>query len=239
VSAGTATNTNACVESPRAGSGLHCYAHALPGLWIAAGGVDYGGAGLKWFRDLLGHGDFASLDAEVAGLPAGGDPLLFLPYMVGQRAPLWNEAARGALIGLEPGTARAAVARAIMEGNALGTRRVLELVEQGGAPVASLRLTGGCSRSPVWAAIFADVTGKPVEIPGELDAAPLGTALMAAAAAGMVSDLAAAAERAAAVTARFEPRPDRVPWYDSLYGAFRGAYDSLADTYRLLEALRR
>jgi sugar (pentulose or hexulose) kinase len=239
VSAGTATNTNACVESPRAGSGLHCYAHALPGLWIAAGGVDYGGAGLKWFRDLLGHGDFASLDAEVAGLPAGGDPLLFLPYMVGQRAPLWNEAARGALIGLEPGTARAAVARAIMEGNALGTRRVLELVEEGGAPVASLRLTGGCSRSPVWAAIFADVTGKTVEIPGELDAAPLGTALMAASAAGMVSDLAAAAERAAAVTARFEPRPDRVPWYDSLYGAFRGAYDSLADTYRLLEALRR
>lgn len=238
VSAGTATNTNACVASPVVEPGLHCYHHAVPGLWIAAGAVDYGGAGLKWFRDLLGQEDFRALDSEVEALPFDRDPLLFLPYMVGQRAPLWNDAARGALIGLDPRSSRAAIARAIMEGNALGTRRVLSLVERGGPALEALRLTGGCSRSPVWAAVFADVTGKTVEIPGDRDVATLGTALMAAAGVGLVTDLAGSAERSATVTARFAPRRERGPWYDRLYEAFCGAYDGMRSTYAMLAALR-
>ncbi len=239
VSAGTATNTNACVASPVAPAGMHCYHHAVPGLWIAAGGVDYGGAGLKWFRDLLGEGDFARLDAEVDAEPYDRQPLIFLPYMVGQRAPLWNSAARGAFVGLEPATSRAAVARAIMEGNALGTRRVLELVEASGVAIGSFRLTGGCSRSRVWASIFADVTGRTVQIPGGRDVAPLGAALMAAAGAGLQADLAAAAERAATVASEIAPRPERRAWYDGLYSAFCRAYDGMRDTYDRLAALAR
>ena len=87
ISAGTATNAGACVASVPTDPTMLNYHHGVPGLYLVNGGVDYGGAGLRWFKSLIEEDSFAEVDrlAEEAGYL--DDVLLYLPYMVGQRAP--------------------------------------------------------------------------------------------------------------------------------------------------------
>lgn len=187
ISAGTVTAMGACLDRADFHPDLHIYSHVVPGLYITAAGVDYGGAGLKWFKELLDLKDFSDIDESVAAAEEHL-PLLFLPYMVGQRAPLWNSCMSGAIAGLHPSATRADLYRMLMRGNAFGIRRILNILLSSGHAIEQVRMTGGCSRSVPWMRIFADCTNLPYHVPGSSDVAVLGSAAMAAVGCGFQKD---------------------------------------------------
>ena len=238
ISAGTATNVCLCTAEPHFNPSFHIYRHIVPDRWIHAAGVDYGGAGYKWFAKLIDEKDYAALDERADTVPVGERPLIFLPYMVGQRAPLWNSHTRGVLFGMDPSMNDGEMARAFMEGNAYGIRKILELTRQLGVFPDSGRLTGGCSESRVYSQIFADVLGIDVLRVGEMDTAPLGTAMAGAWAAGFFDDFETMTDTVS-IRAVQSPDQDKNRYYSGVYKLFDKLYGNLEPIFEELSALSR
>lgn len=148
--------------------------HVLPGQYLLQSGTVGGGA-LGWFREIVRqHGQpedfsFAAMSAEASQVPAGAHGLLFLPYLAGERTPLWNSQARGVFFGLSYQTTRADMLRAMMEGCAFAVYHGLRLAEGRGATVQEWLGDGGAASSPVWCQIKADVTGNPFVVASQVD----------------------------------------------------------------------
>jgi xylulokinase len=142
---GTSEALNLCAGSPFPGRALLSLPHPIEGLWNLSGGISAAGAAIDWLDGLLGLGDrdasrgspvaSAALDlpaaTRVSGLARSSSPgaggLVFLPYLAGERAPLWDPDRRGAFVGLSLGHSRADMARAACESLAFGLRFVADL----------------------------------------------------------------------------------------------------------------
>ena len=238
ISAGTAANANLCVAEPHFDPSFQVYRHIIPGHFIHAGAVDYGGAGYKWFADLIDEKDYAALDGRADAVVPGKRPIIFLPYMVGQRAPLWNSNTRGVLFGLDPSMSDGEMARAFMEGNVYGVKKILELMKGLGASPAACRLTGGCADSAVYSQIFADILGIDILRVGEADTATLGIAMAGAYAAGFHSDFESMLD-AVHIRATQTPNAANGAYYEKAFGLFDRLYKTLVPAFDELGALAR
>lgn len=237
ISAGTATNGCVCSATPVYDHALHVYHHIVPDRWLNVAGVDYGGAGLKWFQNLLGDVSIEDLVNEVKEKKSELTSMIFLPYMVGQRAPIWNTSTRGVVFGLDPSVDRADLANMFMEGNALGVKKIFKIVEELGLKVNEVKLTGGCSRSDYYSQIFADVTGREVQIAGETDVASLGMAMAAAYAMGYYSSFNEMTELVK-TRSSFKPAPEAVEYYEDMFTLFSNMYTELESQYEKLNQIR-
>jgi xylulokinase len=125
---------------------VHTFCHAVPGRWIAMGVTQAAGLSLRWFRDQFGSGDrrqsYASLTAEAASAPPGCDGVLWAPYLMGERTPYLDPAARGMLVGLAASHTRGHVIRAILEGVAFSLRDTFTIFREMEVPVTTIRLGG-------------------------------------------------------------------------------------------------
>lgn len=148
---------------------LHAFCHAVPGCWHVMGVMLSAAGSLRWYRDALAPDlDFADLVAEAATTPPGGDGLLFLPYLTGERTPHPDPSARGAFVGLTVRHTRAHLTRAVLEGVTFGLRDSLDLIR-------SLRAatTSGMSDSSPASATSAG-SAVPAATPGGAAAPSLG-----------------------------------------------------------------
>jgi sugar (pentulose or hexulose) kinase len=237
ISAGTATNAGACVASVPTDPTMLNYHHGVPGLYLINGGVDYGGAGLRWFKSIIDENRFEEIDRLAEEADYLDDVLLYLPYMVGQRAPLWDAHSRAVALGMNPDTSRKAMIRMIMEGIAMGVRNVFRLMEEKGYSIDEIVMTGGCANSPVWTQIFSDILEQNIILPGEMDVAPLGTAIMTAVGVGLFPDFDSAL---AVQTVRASHHPDtkKAEYYKALFKAFVHLYEAVGPVYRELDEIR-
>ena len=212
---GQSTVVSICADAPYLGRELISLVHAIPGRYLAVGALVATGGALRWFRDQLGEPErlaaqargidpFELLSAEAAGSPAGANRLLFLPYMFGERSPIWDTDARGVFFGLSLASTKADMVRAILEGAAFGLRHNLEAAAAAGFRARTLACVGGGARSPVWNQIKADVTGMPIRLPVAATGAPLGDALAAGVGTGVYASFADAVRA-------HQPHPARVP----------------------------
>ncbi|MGZ8515109.1 MAG: xylulokinase, partial [Candidatus Limnocylindrales bacterium] len=199
-----------------------------------------GGGALRWFRDVLGRADatFDEFTAEAATAPPGCGGLLFLPYLAGERTPLWSSTARGVLIGLSYSTTSADLVRAVMEGCAYAVLDNLRVAEATVVHVTEWLGTGGAARSALWNQIKADVTGLPFVVARRADGGEgghgLGLFALAAQAIGS-GDAAETVERLLPNRTTFEPHSARHSRYAELFEVYhevsRGllpAFDHLA-----------
>jgi len=236
ISAGTATNVGVMLDRPVLdGTGL-VYHSGIEGRWLQNGGADYGGAGLLWFRNILENTDLKTLGELGSAIACGEHPLVFLPYMVGQRAPLWNDRTSGVLLGVRPGTERRHLARAFMESVALGARHAFEALC--GRRPERAALTGGITHNAAWTQLFADATGMRLSVGGQAEVTTLGAAILAGVGVGLFRDPGQA-------LALLPPASERIPagssarYYDELFGVFASAYGGLKESLEALDRLRR
>ena len=211
----------------------------LAGRYSVGAAMATTGRALDWYRDSV-LGDTISTDAlltEAAATPPGAGGLVFLPYLAGERSPIWDPEARGVLAGLTLGHGRGHIARAIVEASALAIRHVALPMLAAGVRVTEMRVCGGPARSPFWNGVKADVTGFPVAVPVVLETAVLGSAILAATGIGAHSDLPAAIAAMTRIAARIEPRRDLAPVYDRLFEAYRALYPATAPVLRPLGGL--
>ena len=216
--------------------------HVLRGQYLLQAGTVGGGA-LAWFRQIVGRADvtFESLSAEAATAAAGSGGLLFLPYLAGERTPIWSTAARGVFLGLSYATTRAEMLRSIMEGCAFAVLDNLRVAEATGVRVTEWLATGGAARSPVWNQIKADVTGRPLVVARRADGGEgghgLGLFALAAEAVGLAGDAAETVERLLPRRTTFEPDARRHARYEASFEVYHDLSRGLLATFDRLAAL--
>jgi xylulokinase len=187
------------------------------------------GRALDWVRDSVAGGGISTeaLLEEAATTPPGADGVVFLPYLAGERSPIWDPTATGAFVGLTLAHGRGHLARAILEASALAIRHVAEPMLAAGVRVTAMRACGGPARSETWNQIKADVTGFPVLVPAVLETAVLGSAMLGAVAIGACPDVRSAVRSMTRVERRLEPRSELRATYDRVYRVYSGLYPAL------------
>ncbi|MGZ8437187.1 MAG: xylulokinase [Candidatus Limnocylindrales bacterium] len=214
--------------------------HVLRGQYLLQSGT-VGGGSLRWFRDVLGRtgATFDELTGEAATAPPGCDGLLFLPYLAGERTPLWSSTARGVFMGLSYATTSAELLRSVMEGCAFAVLDNLRVAEAAGVHVTEWLGTGGAARSALWNQIKADVTGLPFVVARRADGGEGGHGLGLFALAAEATNLGAAAEtveRLLPSRTTFEPHPARHARYAELFEVYREVSRGLLPAFDHLAA---
>ena len=230
------TPINSPLPDPTAGTRTLC--HALPGVYLALSATLGAGLSLRWLRDTLFDERGPDAGARVIALAATAEPgaagLLFLPYLAGERAPLLDPDASGALIGLRLDHGRAHIARAVLEGIAYSLRHALEPLQEGGVRTERIILAGGLARAPLMQEIVAGVLKRPITPLRTVEQSAPGAALLAAVGAGFYPDLATACRAAVAYGPPIEPRGAAVVRYDAAYAVYRALYPRLRGAMHML-----
>ena len=218
------------VAAPAAHDGLWALTGRTAETSSLAAGMSTAGLLVDWLARTLDE-DVASLVERAAAVPAGSEGLLLLPYLAGERTPIFDPRARGVWLGLTLRHGRGHLFRSALEAIALGIRHNLEAMTQAGAAPARLVAVGGGTRGGLLTQIASDVTQLPQDLPSLTIGASYGDARMAADAAGVdTSGWNPVAER-------IEPDTSASGVYESLYGVYRRAYPALRDDLHALEAL--
>ena len=213
--------------------------HALPGIHLLLGAMVSSGGSLRWFQDQfeqLAESDsrtasFDQLSRQAAEIKPGSDGVIFLPYMMGERSPIWHANARGVFFGLSLATPKAALVRAIMEGAAFALRHNVETAQRAGAEVREMRSAGGCSRSDLWNQIKADVLGMPLLLPRAAVGSPFGGAVLAGMGAGAFPDIRKSLAEMVHLGKRFEPNMANHERYTQTYRVYRDIYEHLKSDF--------
>ncbi len=229
---GQAGGMSICTDRALSHKALILGTHVVPGLWLLQGGTVGGGGTLKWFRQELGSGlSFDELTAEAARVSPGSDGVLFLPYMAGERSPVWNPDAKGVFYGLSFDKTRGHMIRAVLEGVAFSLEHNLRTAAETGISVDSLNAMGGASNSVLWTQIKADVTGKTIRVPSSDTATTLGAAILAGVGCGLYGSYDEAVGRTIRITRVQEPNPQNKAVYDRAMERYLRLYEDLKEGF--------
>lgn len=177
----------------------------LPDTHVMLPVAESGGVSLEWFRRACMGMDYDEMNAILAKRQP--NELLFLPYLVGTNAPEFDTQANGVFWGLRQEHDACDMAAAVMEGVSFVLRKNCDYIASNGVKPTSIIATGGGAKSPIWCQMQSDITGLPVRIPREKEAACLGAAMIAAVSDGRFADFEAAAESCVAMEHCYEPKP--------------------------------
>jgi xylulokinase len=214
---------------------IHTLCHAIPGRWHNTGVTLAAGLSLKWFRANFGdEKSYDELVNEAEKIPAGSDGAIWLPYLMGERTPHLDAAARAAFVGLTASHTRAALTRAVLEGVAFSLRDSFEIFKETGAKIEKIRLGGGGAKSKLWRQIQADVYGKEVEILEADEGAAFGAAVLAGVGAGAWKSVDEACEKTIRVAETIEPEKDSVEKLSRNYEAYKLLYNALCPAMKII-----
>lgn len=235
--AGTSEIVAVATAAPAAGAGVFP-ADLNAEIHFLCGPTQAGGDALRWlaqgfFPDRLPE-DFAGLEAAAAASPAGSGGLIFLPYLAGERAPIWDAQARGAWVGLTLAHGRGDCARAVYEGVAFAVRHVLEQCEAAaGRAAQQVTVCGGSAQSDFWNQIKADVLRRPV-VATSAASACLGAAALAGTGCGLYPSQAAAAQALARPRCRYQPNEAAAARLEQAFAVYKELYPALRPSFARL-----
>lgn len=201
---------------------------AQPQRWVQFGTVQSAGSAWDWFVRLFGKGRVsAALQAEAKAVSPGSEGLLFLPYLSGERAPIWNPQAKGVFMGLQAHHTRAHLARAVLEGVAASLASILQIMRETGATAEVILVVGGGTRSVLWMRILADMYGSSLAIPMHAESSTaLGAAIIAGIGVELYEDF-AVAKQLASIQQYVEPHPENSALYLDLRHRSVQIYEAL------------
>jgi xylulokinase len=220
---------------------VHTFCHAVPGKWHVMGVTQGAGLSLQWFRnhlarDVTGRPEdpYDLLTAEAARAPRGCDGLFWLPYLMGERTPHLDPAARGGWIGLTARHTRSDLVRALLEGVSYSLKDCLEILEELGVEVKTVRASGGGARSAFWRQMLADVFHKPVVTLETQEGSAYGAALLAMVGTGHFSTVQQACGATVREVSRATPCPEAVSDYSHRHSIYRSLYPALREIFRAI-----
>lgn len=210
---------------PNPASAVHAFCHALPGAWHQMGVILSATDALNWLAHVAGVSPGELAGAVPGELQAPG-PVLFLPYLSGERTPHNEPSPQGAFVGLSHKSDRAALTRAVLEGVAFAFRDNLEALKDAGTTLSRATAIGGGSRSRAWLKMLATTLGIPIDLPADGDfGAAFGAARLGLIAAEGADPLAVCTAPPTAET--IEPDGKLAGAFDQAYGRFRALYPAI------------
>ena len=220
---------------------LFCY-YITDGFYITGGAINNGGIVLQWLVENIFKEDFSNeqkiktLFNEAAKVNAGADGLLFLPYILGERSPVWNENAKGSFVGLTDSHTKAHITKSVLEGVCFSLADVMYALEETSGNIKNIYLSGGITKSEEWVQILADVSDKKILINEGADASALGAAFIGMKAIGAVKKISEAKMFLKNIKA-FKPNKSNYNIYKKYFSVYRSLYAKLKDTFSELSVV--
>lgn len=210
------------------------FAHIVPGYVCPSGTMQTAGSAFKWLKDTIcldeisraeatGKSPYDFINAQIAASPAGANGLLFLPYLMGERAPRWNPNAKGTLVGLSLSTTRGDIFRSVIEGIGLNLNVILETLQHD-IDITKMSIIGGMARSNEVCQTYADIMKMDIVRLGNMDeVGSMGAAVAAGVGVGAFPDF-SAIERFSSVESVSHPIAENMAVYDRMKPLFNQAY---------------
>ncbi|HEY9633027.1 MAG TPA: gluconokinase [Coleofasciculaceae cyanobacterium] len=246
VTVGTSGAVRAVVEHPWTDPQERLFCYALTeNHWVIGGAVNNGGIVFRWIRDQLGESEIVTLkelDQDpyelltnlAQSVPPGADGLVFHPYLVGERAPIWDANARGSFVGLTLRHTKAHIIRAVLEGITYNLNLVLQALEDRIGKPKEIQVTGGLAKSYLWRQILADVFAQEITVPASYESTCLGAAVLGLYALNKiptldrVSQMLGLSEPQQPIQENVEIYRKVIPVYNRLLHLLQGEYANLA-----------
>lgn len=212
-------------------------------LFITGGPVNNGGIVLQWLAELSAKNDNAPTDFDAvlklaSEVDAGAGNLIFLPYLLGERAPMWDAYAKGVFFGLDTLHTKKHLARAVVEGICFGMNDILVALEETNASIENIYASGGFIQSEFWLQVLTDIFGKRIIISNVADASATGAAIIGMKALGWINDL-KEAKLLLHKGKTFEPNEELHGKYKKLFHIFQRLYVQLKDEFYALSELQK
>ena len=209
------------------GNALHAFAHA-DGGWHLMGCMLSAASCNKWWMDeIIRTSEYSKEQESITDDRLGNNHVYYLPYLMGERAPHNDPAARSCFIGMTMDTTREDMTQAVLEGVAYGIRDSFEAAKALGINVEKSMICGGGAKSPLWKKIFANVLGIELLVPETEQGPGYGGAILAAVACGEYESVADACSKLITVVDSVKPDPEITARYEKKYQTFRKLYPAL------------
>jgi len=239
---GTAGGMSLCLDECITHPKLIMGNHVVEDRWLLQGGTVGGGGVLHWLKENVlsdAKSDanrnakrdttsstsrditYDEINALAAQSPAGAGGLIFLPYMAGERSPIWNSNAKGVYFGLDYSKGRGDIIRATMEGVAFSLLHNIDTAYEMGVYAKSYNLVGGIANSDVWMQVLADVTGRPFCAPSSDTGTNLGAAILAGIGTGVYSSGEDAVAQTVKIAKEYTPNMATHELYQQIYKSYR------------------
>lgn len=221
------------------------WAHIVPGLYAPNGTMQYAGGSYHWLKNTIctleayeaeknGTSPYEAMNEQIAQSPIGSNGIIFLPYLLGERAPRWNPDAKGAWIGLKPENTRGDILRSVLEGVTMNLSICLDVLRTQ-VDIEEILVIGGGAKGAVWRQIMADIYNAKVTVPSLLEeAGSMGAAVTGGVGAGIFKDF-TAIDRFINIESVHTPDPEAVKKYapvkelfDECYFALEGVFQKMA-----------
>lgn len=209
--------------------------HIVEGLYLSDGVMQSAGGSYGWARQALasaGESAESDTDAEIerlaAAAPPGANGVLFLPYLLGERSPWWNPDAKGAFLGIQMGTTKGDLLRAVMEGVAHNMAYIADMLRENGLPLRDVTIIGGGARGALWRQILADAMDARLHVPATLEGATsLGAAITGGVGVGLFDSFETATERFISIRETHQPKRENTALYRRRRELFVKCYKAL------------
>ncbi len=234
---GQAGGMSICTDECISHKSLILSNHVVGRKWLLQGGTTGGGGVMNWYEKHFADyermickdkkmSSFALIDDEAKKVPVGSDGLIFLPYMAGERSPLWNPNAKGMYFGIDFSKTKSHFSRSAMEGVAFSLLHNLKIAENAGVNVDTLYAVGGAANSDFWTQMKADITAKKIEVPYSDTATTLGAVILAGVGCGIYNNFDEAVEKTVRITKSFTPNMENHDKYMLNFEKYLKLYES-------------
>ncbi|NLD34883.1 MAG: xylulokinase [Clostridiales bacterium] len=218
-----------------------CWPHIVPGYYSPNGTMQTGGGAYSWLKTNVckweteqaahqGISPYQLINQEIEGSPPGANGVLFLPYLLGERAPRWDPLARASFLGVKMENTRGDLLRSVLEGITMNLALILRILQQH-TPIGEVLVIGGGAKGAVWSQIIADIFGVPAQVPRVLEeATSMGAAITGGVGVGLFKDF-GIVDQMIQIVQTYPPRPETRPVYDRSMRLFDQAYHALGDLH--------
>ncbi len=217
------------------------WCHLVPGMYAPNGTMQCAGGAYNWLKEQVcrfesehasaeGVSPYKLIDAQAAASRPGSNGVIFLPYLLGERAPRWNVNARGAFLGLNMESTRADILRSVMEGVTMNLAIVLDILRKH-IDIQEILVIGGGAKGRIWRQIMADFYGVPIKSPVLLEeATSMGAAITGGVGVGLFKDF-GAADSFIEIADETRPDPEARAACEKSRVLFDAYYEALAPVF--------
>lgn len=207
--------------------------------FVCGGPINNGGIALQWWLKNQTHSDpeerdYDALFSDASSIPVGSRGLVFLPYLTGERAPIWDSESCGVFFGLKLAHDQACFSRSVLEGICYAMKHVLEGLENNAGLISQISVGGGVVKSEMWLQLLADVTGKRLIVAQTEDASAVGAAFLGMKTLSLIIDY---PDYDFSMLKTVEPIADNAELYKKYFVIYKKLYHDLKATMRQLDIL--
>jgi xylulokinase len=225
--AGSSEGINVCTENKIHDERLMSYSHPIKPFWNLSGIISTSGKAIEWAKNLLNIENFDDFFTLADSSKNKDANLIFLPYLAGERSPIWNPQAKAIMQNMDLSSGRSDFAKAVLEGICFAVKDVLSVMEETGVQIKELRIAGSAINNDIINQLKADITGQTIVTLTQKDSEHLGLAIIGAHSMKKYSSAQEIIKKFVKVEKKFYPNKIKTDHYNELFVQYKKTQENL------------